>query len=208
MERSDGRTTKVEIVLDVICAASYVGYVRLQRAIERVRADGGEVEVVFRPFQLAPDAGFTGEPLLEVLVERFGGHVVAEVEQAAADALRDGVTLDYGRALAADTFEAHRLIASAAARGLAEPMVERLFRAHFTDGLNIDEESVLDRLAAEIGVAANDASAADLRTELSRVRAGGIRSVPQISFNDGPSLTGAQPEEKYETALRSAGPRP
>ncbi|MET9519980.1 DsbA family oxidoreductase [Streptomyces sp. NPDC002994] len=208
MNRPDGRTTRVEVVLDVICAASYVAYVRLERAIRRVRAEGGEVEVVFRPFQLAPDAGFAGEPLLEVLAEGFGGHVVAETEQAAADAVHDGVTLDYGRALAADTFEAHRLIASAAARGLAEPMVERLFRAHFTDGLNIAEAPVLDRLAAETGVAANDASAAELRAELSRIRAGGIRSVPRISFNDGPPLTGAQPEKTYERALRSAGTTP
>ncbi|MBT2488554.1 DsbA family oxidoreductase [Streptomyces sp. ISL-96] len=208
MGRSDSRTTRVEFVLDVICAASYVAYVRLERAIERVRADGGEVEVVFRPFQLAPDAGFTGEPLLEVLAERFGAHVVAETEQAAADALDDGVTLDYGRALAADTFEAHRLIASAAARGLAEPMVERLFRAHFTDGLNIAQAPVLDRLAAETGVEANDASAAELHAELSRIRAGGIRSVPRISFNNGPTLTGAQPEKTYEKALRSAGTTP
>ncbi|MDX3642266.1 DsbA family oxidoreductase [Streptomyces sp. MB09-02B] len=206
MERSDRATTRVEVVADVICAASYIAYVRLERAIGRVRADGAEVEVVFRPFQLAPDAGFTGEPLLEVLAERFGGHVVAETERAAADAVHDGVRLDYGRALAADTFEAHRLIASAAARGLAEPMVERLFRAHFTDGLNIAEAPVLDRLAAESGVTANDASAAELRTELSRIRARGIRSVPRISIDDGPWLTGAQPETTYERALRCAGP--
>ncbi|MBC6462776.1 DsbA family oxidoreductase, partial [Actinomadura sp. HBU206391] len=70
-----------------------------------------------------------------MLSAKFGEHVVAETQQAAADAVRDGVTLDYERAVAADTFEAHRLSASAAARGLTEPMVERLFRAHFTDGL-------------------------------------------------------------------------
>lgn len=192
---------KVEIVLDVICAASYIAYVRLERAIEEIRAGGVQVEVDFRPFQLAPDASFDGEPLLEVLAGMFGKHVVAETEQAAADALHDGVILDYKRALAADTFEAHRLVASAAVRGLAEPMVERLFRAHFTDGLNIAEPEVLDRLAAEVGAGGNDAPADELRAELARVRGRGVRSVPQISVNGAPAMVGAQTERTYAEAL-------
>lgn len=204
MEQSEDRTATVEFVLDVICAASYIAYVRLERAIERVRADGGKVEVVFRPFQLAPDAAFDGEPLLEVLTGMFGKHVVAETQQAAADAVKDGVTLDYGRAVAADTFEAHRLIQSAASRGLGEAAVERLFRAHFTDGLNIADPATLQRLAAEIGVDANDAPADRLRADLARVRAGGIRSVPQISFDGGRALAGTQSETTYAKALHTA----
>ncbi|MBE1490871.1 DsbA family oxidoreductase [Plantactinospora soyae] len=204
MKETEDSTTRVEIVLDVICAASYLAYVRLARAIERVRADGGKVEVTFRPFQLAPNASFDGEPLLEVLTRMFGTHVVAETEQAAADALHDGVTLDYGRAVAADTFEAHRLIASAAAQGLGEAMVERLFRAHFTDGLNIANPTTLAQLADEVGIGANDVPADRLRRDLARVRARGIRSVPQISFDGGPALAGTQPEQTYARALRRA----
>lgn len=67
--------------------------------------------MVVGPYRLTPDPGFDGKPLLDVLTARFGEHVVAETRQAAADALRDGVSLDYGRAVAADTFEVHRLIA-------------------------------------------------------------------------------------------------
>ncbi|MFD3488468.1 DsbA family protein [Streptomyces sp. NPDC058665] len=179
-------------------------YVRLERAIERVRADGGKVDVVFRPFQLAPDAAFDGEPLLEVLAGMFGSHVVAETRQAAADAVKDGVTLDYGRAVAAGTFEAHRLIRSAASRGLGEAAVERLFRAHFTDGLNIADPATLKRLAAEIGVATNNAPADQLRDDLARVRTAGIRSVPQISFDGGRPLSGTQSETTYAKALQAA----
>ncbi|MDP9843919.1 DsbA family protein [Streptosporangium lutulentum] len=204
MERTETKNVKVEIVLDVICAASYIAFVRLRRAIEKVRADGAKVEVAVKPFLLAPDADFDGEPLLDVLTARFGEHVVAETRQAAADAVRDGVTLAYERAVAADTFEAHRLIASAAARGLAEPMAERLFRAHFTDGLNIADLGTLERLAAEIGVDRNDAAADEVRAELAGVYERGIRSVPWISFNDGPAAVGARPEKAYFQALRAS----
>ncbi|WP_165959901.1 DsbA family oxidoreductase [Nonomuraea longispora] len=205
MEQTETQSVKVEIVLDVICAASYIAFVRLKRAIERIRADGGKVEVVVKPFRLAPDADFDGKPLLDVLTARFGEHVVAETRQAAADAVRDGVTLAYERAVAADTFEAHRVIASAAARGLAEPMVERLFRAHFTDGLNIADLGTLERLAAEIGLDRNDTAADEVHTDLANVRERGTCSVPQISFNEGPAMVGAQPEKAYFQALRTAG---
>jgi predicted DsbA family dithiol-disulfide isomerase len=199
------RSVKVEIVLDVICAASYIAFVRLRRAIEKMRADGVRVEVVVKPFRLAPDADFDGEPLLEVLTAKFGAHVVAHTRQAAADAVRDGVTLAYERAVAADTFEAHRLIASAAARGLVEPMVERLFKAHFTDGLNIADRGTLERLAAEVGVDLNDAAADDVHAELVSVANRGIRSVPQIFFDGGPAMVGERPEQAYVQALRTSG---
>jgi predicted DsbA family dithiol-disulfide isomerase len=205
MRRTETTSVHVEIVLDVICAASYLAFVRLERAIERMRADGGKVEVVVRPFLLAPGADFDGKPLLEVLTLKFGEHVVAETQQAATDAVRDGVTLDYERAVAADTFEAHRLIASAAAGGLTEPMVERLFRAHFTDGLNLADPAVLERLAAEIGVERNDAAADAVHAELVSVRGRGIRSVPWISVNDGTPMVGAQPGKAYLQALQAAG---
>jgi predicted DsbA family dithiol-disulfide isomerase len=205
MERTETTSVTVEIVLDVICAASYLAFVRLEQAIERMRADGRKVEVVVRPFRLAPDADFDGKPLLEVLTARFGEHVLAETQQVAADAVRDGVTLNYERAVAADTFEAHRLIASAATFGLTEAIVERLFRAHFTDGLNIADPAVLERLAAEIGVDRNHAAADEVHAELISVRGRGIRSVPRISIDDSPPMVGAQPEKTYFEALQTAG---
>ncbi|MDT0329698.1 DsbA family protein [Nocardiopsis lambiniae] len=195
------QSVRVEIVLDVICAASYIAFVRLRRAMDRARAGGTEVRSVIRPFQLAPGVDFHGEPLLDFLTRRFGEHVRPELDQAAADALRDGVVLDYGRAVAAGTFEAHRLIASADARGRGEAMTERLFRAHFTDGLDISDEGVLRELAAEVGVPANDASEEGLRLELTWVRERGVRAVPVFTFGGGAPMVGVRDESVYDGAL-------
>ncbi|MDK1474573.1 DsbA family protein [Streptomyces sp. 549] len=203
MAGHDNRPVTVEMVLDVICAASYIAFVRLERAVDRFRAEGGSVEVVFRPFQLAPDTEFGGKPLLEVLTGMFGDHVVAETEQAARDALNDGVTLDYHRAVAAGTFEAHRLVATAARQGLAEPMVARLFAAHFSDGLDIADPGTLAALADEVGVRPSEEGAAELRAELDRVRNLGVRSVPQVHIS-GISLPGTQLEVTYSQALAKA----
>ncbi|MDP3890084.1 DsbA family protein [Nocardioides sp.] len=201
MQQDHPGTIRVEITLDVICAASYVAFTRLRHVLGEVRAGGTHVDVAFRPFQLAPASDFDGRPLLDVLREMFGPQVVEETERAAAEAVRDGVVLDYRAAVAAGTFEAHRLIASAAREGLAEPMVERLFRAHFTDGLNIADPAVLARLADEVGVSSSDASVEGLRRDLALVRSRGVRSVPQISVDGGPTLVGQRSAEEYRQAL-------
>src|ERR1051326_759618 len=66
---------KVEVVLDIACVWSYLGYTCFARAVERHRDGGDEVDVVFRPFQVDPDANPRGEPLRDVLRRNFGADV-------------------------------------------------------------------------------------------------------------------------------------
>ncbi|MCX5203226.1 DsbA family oxidoreductase [Streptomyces sp. NBC_00237] len=188
---------RIDMTLDVICAASYIGYTRLAKAAVRHRASGGKVEFTFSPFQLAPDATGEGEPLLDALRELFGDAAAAHTTQIAADALRDGLELNYERAIATGTFEAHHLVAVAEGQGKGEAAVERLFRAHFTDGLNIGDPAVLATLADELGVTVVEPAGDALRAELDRVRALGVRGVPVFTFNGGPAVTGALSEEAY-----------
>lgn len=209
-------TVRAEIVLDVICVHSYLGYTRFARAAERLRATGVQVEVDFLPFELAPGAGTVGAPLLEVLERTFGPQAVAGIVQLAESAKQDGLDLHYERAVATGTFEAHQLIARAAAQGRAEQTVERLFRAHFTDGLHIGDAGTLAELAAEAGVrtaaaadtaeagATSGPGAEELRARLDEVRRRGITSVP-VFFIDGlPPLTGSQSESALFAALSNA----
>lgn len=200
-------TVRAGIVLDVICAHSYLGYTRFARAADRMRTLGVRVEVDFLPFELAPGASAEGQPLLAVLEQVFGAQAAADTARFAEYAALDGLTLDYGRAIATGTFEAHRLIARAAAQGKAEPMVERLFRAHFTDGLHIGDPVTLAGLAAEIGVTADASGAGELRARLAGVRGRGITGVPVFLIGDLPPLTGAQPEEALLAALNTAARR-
>jgi 2-hydroxychromene-2-carboxylate isomerase len=146
-------SVKVQIVADVICSHSYLGYTRFARAANRLRAEGVAVEVEFLPFELAPGASSEGQPLLAVLEQTFGSQAVGGALAFAERAAREGLRFEYGKAIATGTFDAHVLIADAALQDKAEPMAERLFRAHFTDGLHIGDPATLARLAAEVGVA-------------------------------------------------------
>jgi len=204
MDNVDGKV-RVDVVLDLICVHSYIGFTRLERAAARWREQGGEIAIRFAPFELAPGAPTTGSPLLEALEQTFGPEAVRNVGHMAAAASSDGLELHYERAIATGTFGAHALVARAARQGLAEPAVERLFRAHFTDGLNIGDPETLARLAGELGVTVGDEGIEqEVRDGLRLVREAGVTSVPVIRFADGPAFVGEQPEEVFANAVRAA----
>lgn len=195
---------RVQLVMDVICVHSYLGHTRFARAADRLRAEGAEVTVEFLPFELAPGAPADGRPLLEVLKQTFGPQAAAGALAFAEHAAREGLRLEYGKALATGTFDAHRLIADAARQGKAEPMAERLFRAHFTDGLHIGDPATLARLAAEVGVSTGHVPADKVRARLDHVRRLGVTGVPVFLIDNLPPLTGTQSETTLLAALRQA----
>lgn len=195
---------RAEFTLDIPCVWSYFTFTRFERAAARFRAEEGELDVVFQPYQLTPEATVAGEPKLEVLRRSFGGEVhdaVARIESLAAD---EGLLFRHTNAVFSNSFDAHRLISVAASQGRAEPMVERLFRAHHTDELNIADEPTLRRLATEVGVTWPEGGAERVRAELRRVLAAGVRGVPVVRFGDQPALHGAQSEHSLYTAMRAA----
>ncbi|MEU8384666.1 DsbA family protein, partial [Streptosporangium sp. NPDC048865] len=122
---------KVEIYSDVVCPWCYIGHTRFARAVERYRAGGGEVEVEFRPFQLAPDTKSDGELTLTWAATRFGGAEQAAqmFDRVRGIAAEDGLVLDFDRSIQANTFDAHRLIQLAGEQGKGEEALYALFRA-------------------------------------------------------------------------------
>jgi predicted DsbA family dithiol-disulfide isomerase len=88
-------------------------------------------------------------------------------------------------------------------------MVDRLFRAEFTDGLNLADHGVLADLAAELGLDRAEALKAletkayeqDIRADLARARELGISGVPFFVFDNKRAVSGAQPVELFRQAL-------
>lgn len=198
-------STEVTITLDVMCSASYLAYVRFQRAAARFRVAGGDLEVRFVPFQLAPDASTEGEPIRDVHRRVFGPDVDRETERFARVAARDGLVLDHDRILVTNTFDAHRLIGLAADQGRAEETVERLFRAYFSEGENLGDPGTLQRLAADVRVRWSEDGADATRAALATVARDGVRSIPVFAFPGGVTLRGSRTEAEFDAALAAAG---
>ncbi|MGW7071672.1 DsbA family oxidoreductase [Streptomyces sp. NPDC054855] len=201
MKPSETTPRRVEFFYDLVCVHSYLGFARFSAAIERYREKGGEVEVVFRPFHLSTDEPATGRPLFEVHRDAFGEERAKAISKDRSFGAEDGLDVHFDRAIFTNTGAGHRLVLAAAEQGKGERMVERLFRAYFTDGVNIAEPETLRRLADEVGVLPADVGDEVLNAQLSRVREEKVSSVPLFVFDDGARISGAQAVEEFSEAL-------
>lgn len=193
---------EIEIYADVVCPWCWIGERRLFKALPTV--DG--VSVRWRAFQLDPAAQSAGMPLVEWLGLRYGGEANARrmfdrVTQVARD---EDLTMNFDRAISANTFDAHRLIWRAYDLGVQHEMVEALHKAHFTDGRDIGSREVLSAIAFDLGVPdflATRQGVDEVRAELELGRELGVTGVPMFVFNGRYALSGAQEPATFREAL-------
>jgi predicted DsbA family dithiol-disulfide isomerase len=208
----------VEVFSDIACPWCYIGKTRFERALARYE-HAGEVQVVWRSFQLSPDAP-TREPGLTVdyLADKYGvgrDGALAMMERVTEVAASEGLEFHLPKAVAANTFDAHRVTHLAAERGLGREVMGRLMRAYQSEGENVADHETLTRLATEAGLAAQDvrdtlASSAyveAVEADLSLARRYGVTGVPFFVFDAKAAISGAQPTELFLSALRQFGPQ-
>jgi predicted DsbA family dithiol-disulfide isomerase len=178
---------RVDVVFDFVCPWCYIGKRRLETALEAWRTQHpSEPAPVVRwlPFQLNPDI-----PDLEKQA-----HMVALGRSL-------GLAFEFDRITAQpNTIDAHRLSGCAQGQGWQDAMVEALFKAYFTQGIDLNDHDALVSLAAGVGfdwgaVAMYLGSTTDVQTvvrlELD-ARVAGIDIVPFYIFNDRVTVAGAQ----------------
>ncbi|MGC5009145.1 DsbA family protein [Streptosporangium sp. DT93] len=206
---------RMEIWADMTCAWAYVGRRRLEKA-----GLGEDVEVVWRPYVIDPTAPAPSEPLEDALRDpvaegalRIGTDAGAR-DEGVREGTEEGGTRHRGAVWRANTFDAHRVIALARGRGgapLQDAVVERILRAHFTEGADIADRATLAALAAEAGLdgmaeALERGDGADeVRSELLRGKAAGIATSPTFMVGD-TAVTGAQSPEVLADLVRNAAP--
>ena len=201
---------KVDIWSDVQCPWCYIGKRKFEAG---VAASGAEVEVVYHSFELAPDTplDFVGTPT-DYLVNRKGiprARAVQMNEHVSALAAQVGLEYHLDTAKQVNTVRAHELTHFAKAEGQQLPMIERLFRAYFTESRNLGSIDELTVLAGDIGLDPVKAEHA-LRnnTYLPAVKADvrtaaryGINGVPFFVFDDTYGVSGAQPAETFAAVI-------
>lgn len=206
---------KIDFVSDVSCPWCAIGLHALEQALERV---GPEVQATlhFQPFELNPSMPAEGEEIVGHLTRKYG--ISPEQIAANTEAIRQrgaGVGFTFGlgkRSRIYNTFDAHRLLHWA---GLQSAEAQRrlkhaLFKAYFTDGQNPGDHAVLLAAALEAGLhvqAARDVLDSDAHADAVRemevfYQQAGIRSVPAVVVNDRHLISGGQPVEVFEQALR------
>ena len=206
---------KIDFVSDIACPWCAVGLNALELALARI-GPGLQVDLHFQPFELNPQMAAEGQEIVEHLSQKYGidaAQIAANTEAIRQRGASVGFSFGIGkRSRVYNTFNAHRLLHWAGLSGDApqRALKHALLKAYFTDGLDPSDPEVLVQAAAAAGldeagaraVLASDAHAADVRRAQAFYQQQGIQSVPAIIINDRHLISGGQPVEVFERALR------
>jgi predicted DsbA family dithiol-disulfide isomerase len=209
-------TLVVDVWSDVVCPFCYLGSRQLEAAIEQFE-HRDQVVLRQRAFELdVSTPAVIGRPLEELVAEKYQIPVErmrAMNRHLEGQAAEFGMTWSFATAKAANSFDAHRLIALAQSQGLGEAMSQRLFKAYFSDGLLISDREVLNGLADEVGVAgapalwSSDAYTHEVRADEAQASELGISGVPAMLVDEKFMVLGAQGTEKITEVLQRAWDR-
>ena len=210
------KTLKIDFVSDVVCPWCVVGLGGLETALERLEPEGIAADIAFQPFELNPDMAPEGEGIVEHIGRKYG----STPEQSAAnrEMIRQRAgEVGFDMRMGADsriwnTFDAHRLLhwAHETAPEKQKALKQALFTAHFTDNRNLTDAGVLTSAAEAAGLDRAEAAevlASGRYTQAVRQaeqlwRARGISSVPAVVVEGKYLISGGQPAEAFEQALR------
>jgi predicted DsbA family dithiol-disulfide isomerase len=211
-------TIKIDFVSDISCPWCAIGLAALETALQRIDP-APHVQLHFQPFELNPAMPKGGQDITEHLTEKYGSTPVQQA-QIRETIRQRGAALGFefrpaGRDRIYNTFDAHRLLhwAGLPENGSGErqhALKKNLLAAYFTHGQSPESHEVLINAAKSAGLDGERAQAilsSDEFTDEVRERqrfytSAGIHSVPAVILNDQFLISGGQPVEVFEDALR------
>lgn len=209
-----GKQIRIDFVSDISCPWCVIGLKSLEQALERAK-DAVGAEIHFQPFELNPAMPAGGQDIGEHLAEKYGATEEQGAQTRATIRARAAeLGFDFNmeaRSRIYNTFDAHRLLQWANTLGREYALKTALFEAYFTKGENPGDHAVLTRVAGEVGldsaeaarILASGAYADEVREREQFFQRAGINSVPAIIINERHLISGGQPPEVFEQALRT-----
>ena len=204
----------IEVWSDVACPFCYVGKKRLETALAQFPHK--EVDVVYKSFMLNPQLETDPDiSIADYLADSKGldPRMVQQMNQRVSQmGAAEGISFEFEKVVVANTERAHRLLQHAQGLGKGAEAQERIFRAYFSEGRNIDDVDTLVALAHELELNAEGARAAiesdavsyDVQRDIAEARSLGITGVPFFVIDRAYGVSGAQEVAVFEQALNKA----
>ena len=207
---ADSATVRLEVFSDYTCPWCYVGWARLEKALDRLPPEL-EVDVTWRPFEIHPEVPTEGMPVEELA---YPPDVWARMQESLrAHAEAEGLEVG-ARPKVSNT---HRALAAGAYAQEEEPdrfsdFHEGLFKGYFAEGRDLGDPGVVSELAREAGLDVERMNQAldegryeeAIRVTSADARAMGITGTPTFVFDRRLAASGAQPVEVLLRAFREA----
>lgn len=202
---------RVDIWSDIVCPWCYIGKRRFEKALAGFERRE-EVRVVHRSFQLDPSMP-KGQVVRhrDVLMRKYG---MTEAQVAAAQArlvevaAADGLEYHLSRTHTGNTLDAHRLVHLAGEQGIQDAVIERFYRAHFTELRSLFDRESLLALSSEAGlqnaesVLDSDRYASEVVVDHREAQRLGANGVPFFVIDGRYSIEGAQATSVFADTLR------
>jgi len=203
----------LDIVSDVSCPWCIIGYQALQKALANLAPEIG-ADIRWQPFELNPDMPVQGQDIVEHITEKYAISP-AQCEQNRAMIRQRGSAVGYifgehqdGRIY--NTFDAHRLLHWATGSGQQTALKLALFDLYFQQGGNPSDHQQLLAVVNSVGldqqkaeqILNSDLYSREVRELQGHYQGQGIRSVPAVIVNNKHLISGGQPSEVFEQALR------
>ena len=206
----------IDIWSDVVCPWCYLGKRRLEKALASFEGRG-DVTIAHRSFQLDPTrprGETTSRRTMLMSKYRLTEDRVREMDHnmetmAAAEGLEYHLT---EKGQSGNTLDAHRVVHLAASHGREDQMLERLYKAYFTEQRSVFDVESLVSLAVEEGLDATEVREAlesdryvdAVSRDLEEARMLGVTGVPFFVIDGRYSISGAQATDVFTRALAMA----
>jgi len=201
---------KVDIWSDVQCPWCYIGKRKFEAGVAQF---GGDVEVEYHSFELAPDTpvDFDGSPA-DYLAQRKGlpmAQVEQMLERVTGIAQSVGLDYDYDHVHQTNTVISHELLHFAKSKGRQIEMKERLLKAYFINGEHVGRIPDLVEIAADLGFDRAEVTEAleshrylaDVKADVALAQEYGIQGVPFFVIDGRYGVSGAQEAEAFANVL-------
>jgi predicted DsbA family dithiol-disulfide isomerase len=206
----------IHIWSDIVCPWCYLGKRRFEHALA-LFDHRDEVHVTHRSFQLDPSRPrheTTNRRAMLKVKYQLTDDKVLEMD-ARMERLGEIEGLEYhltDAGLTGNTLDAHQLLQLGKQRGVQDAVIERLYRAYFTEQRSVFEQDSLVPLAGEAGLDAaeardvleRDAYVTAVKADVNEARSLGVSGVPFFVIDGRYGISGAQATEVFGGALARA----
>lgn len=149
---------KITYWSDYACPYCYIGEARLKKAIADV-PELEDTELEMKAFQLDPSAGtHATEDTQTRFAHKYGisfADAGRQIESISQMGKGEGLDFRYATTRFTNTMDAHRLTKLAQSKGdsgMAEKVIEALFKAYFTDNRELADTELLQQIGEQCGL--------------------------------------------------------
>ena len=204
-------TLKIDIVSDVVCPWCVIGFKNLQKAMYELQTELN-FEITWKPYELHPEIPQEGYDKKLYMQQKFGSssgrspyNEITKIGESV------GFEFNFSKTeRIPNTFMAHRLLWKAEQYNLQTKLSEALFRAYFSEGLNIGSKEILAEVSKSVGMDKEEVinfldskeggqEIADLEMNFIEKSIG---AVPTYFINDKYIIQGGQEPETFVSFLK------